>query len=95
MSGFWDNNEPTIVGAALSAASAGLFWLVRTVLTNGRKIELIEQRTAMQHAEMTRAMETMSKELQAVTATNNVAIATQGKMVALLERVATGNRHEG
>lgn len=52
-----------IIWVTLSSLLLGLGgWLIRTVFTNNRQLELLEQKQSMQHAEMVKELKTMQAE---------------------------------
>ena len=52
-----------IIWVALSAAVLGLGgWVVRTVFTNNKQLELLEQKQCLQHTEMVKELKTMQAE---------------------------------
>jgi len=57
------NNEGKIVTAIVVATSgsvaAGASWLVRTIFTNHKRLGLLEQRTELTHADLTRRLDEM------------------------------------
>ena len=52
-----------LIWVALSAAILGLGgWVVRTVFTNNKQLELLEQKQCLQHTEMVKELKTMQAE---------------------------------
>lgn len=76
----WNSWALTATGAVMGAAG----WFVRRVLTDSRRLDLLEQRQKLQHAETTRT-------LDAVVDSNRVAMANQAIIVEILKEI----KHEG
>lgn len=70
----------TITGAV------GLFgvWLVRTVFTDNKRLDLLGQKQDMQHKEMMTALAATQAQVGAVGQSNAVAVETQAQIVRLL-----------
>lgn len=56
-------NFATIIWGVIAAALAGLWWVIRNILTNTKEIELLEQKTEMMH-ELLKEVRNDQKQMQ-------------------------------
>jgi len=75
----------SIVATAVSALSAIAFWVVRRVLTDTKRLSLLEQRQEMQHKEYLAAVSRLEK------ATDSTS-ANQARIATILDRIDRGDQ---
>ena len=81
-----------LVLAIISAVVSAGVWLVRTILTDSKRLSLLEQRQDMQHKEMVEALTQTQEQVSQVAATASVTTLSQVRIAEILERI---ERKEG
>lgn len=86
---------PTVVVAAatvvilFTGAILGIgSWLTRTVLTDTKRLSILEQRQMMQHTELMTALEVTNTQVAALAKANSTAVETQAQIAQLLKALA-------
>lgn len=74
----------TATSTALTAAGA---WVVRRVVTDSKRLSLLEQRQEMQHQELLSALKATSAHIERIDADNSTATRTQARIVEILSRL--------
>lgn len=77
----FDDHSGKIVSAAIAAVGATVTWLVRTILTNNRRVDLLEQKTGLQHSETIRRIEEIKT-------SNDAALHKQSEMHDMLRKIS-------
>lgn len=86
------DNLLTITMAILGGASTACAWVVRRMLTDSRRIDLLEERQELQNLALATAVESLATRLDRLAQSNDTAINTQAKIVALLAKLSEGDR---
>lgn len=76
-----------LVTAVVAAAIGIVTWFVRTVLTNNRRIDLLEQRQALQHEEMSSAVNAVRDAVHAIEKANETTIINQLEIARLVREI--------
>lgn len=78
------------VAAVASAIVGGGVWLVRTILTDTKRLSLLEQRQDLQHREMVMALRATQDQVEKMQAANAMSVASQCRIVEMLDRLEQG-----
>jgi hypothetical protein len=74
--------------SAIAATVIGAGWaFIRKVFTDSRRLALLEQRQELQHEELVAAIEATKEHSVRVERSNEVAIATQARIVEMLSEM--------
>lgn len=76
-----------LVTAIASAIVGAALWVVRTILTDSKRLSLLEQRQDLQHKETVAAIEASRAEIRALEATTGQVSTTQAKIADILDRM--------
>jgi uncharacterized membrane protein (DUF106 family) len=79
----------TVAAVASSIVGAGV-WLVRTILTDTKRLSLLEQRQDLQHREMVMALRSTQDQVEKMQTTNAMSIASQRRIVEMLAHLEQG-----
>lgn len=79
-------------GGKLWAAGIGLVvstgtWLVRTIFTNHKRLDLLEQKQDMQHAQAMKGLNEVRDDVKSIKDANDTAIHTQAEIVKMLKKM--------
>jgi len=77
----------TAVAAIISAVVGFGVWLVRTILTDSKRLSLLEQRQDLQHREIKAAIEESRKEVRSLEVATGQVTQTQAKIAEILDRM--------
>lgn len=77
----------SISTAAVGVIIAVFTWFVRTVLTNNKRIDLLEQRQTLQHEEMSSAVSAVRDAVRALEAVNETTTANQLEITLLVQEM--------
>ena len=80
-----------VTGAIMAIGS----WLVRTVLTDTKRLSILEERQVMQHEELMSALQATNAQVAALAKTNCTAIETQAQIARVLEEVTSKESRNG
>lgn len=72
---------------AWTAFVAVCYWVVRRVLTDTKRLSLLEQRQDLQHLEIVSAIEETRKQVQEIEKSNDITSATQSRIAEVLDRL--------
>lgn len=86
------DNLLTLTLSVISVISGGIAWVVRRMLTDSRRIDLLEERQELQNLALAAAVESLATRLDRLAQSNDTAINTQAKIVALLAKLSEGDR---
>lgn len=75
------------VAAIISAVVGAGIWLVRTILTDSKRLSLLEQRQDIQHREIKAAIEESRKDVRALEAATGAVTQTQAQIALILDRM--------
>ena len=74
-----------LVFTGIAGAIAFSTWIVRTIFTNQKAINMLQQKTDMQHRDLKTAIERLDKG-------NDLALLTQNKIVEMLAEIRDKNK---
>ncbi|WP_170561398.1 hypothetical protein [Ruegeria atlantica] len=77
----------SILGVISSAVVAAGYWVVRRVLTDTKRLSLLEQRQDMQHQEIVNAIKATREQVAQIETSNNQTTQTQAQIAEVLERL--------
>lgn len=84
---FFEDLASSVMTALFAVVLAVGSWLFRNVLTNGKKLALLEQKTDMQHKEAMTGLGAVKDAVREVNTANQTAIDTQSKIVEMLQEI--------
>lgn len=84
-----DYIQPTLFWLA-SGLAAGIGWLVRRVLTDHRRLELLEQKQELQNHAIVAVIEALSGRFDRLEKSNDLAIQNQAAIVEMLSKMKPG-----
>lgn len=73
------------VAAIISAIVGAGVWLVRTILTDSKRLSLLEQRQDLQHREMIMAMRATQEQVDKLSTSSALTITSQIRIVEMLD----------
>ncbi len=76
-----------IIAGALATAGSAALWLVRRILTDTKRLSLLEQRQEMQHKEVMAAIGQASKRVEKIEKSNQQTADTQAMIADVLTKL--------
>lgn len=86
------DNLLTLTLSVISVISGGIAWVVRRMLTDSRRIDLLEQRQELQNHAIVAAVATLGERFERVAQSNDIAAQNQAKIVEMLAKLSEGDR---
>lgn len=75
------------IATVISAIVGGGIWLIRTILTDSKRLSLLEQRQDLQHTEIKAAIDESRKEVRALEEATGQVTQTQAYIATILDRM--------
>lgn len=88
---FFEEHSGKVWATIFGLVATGGTWLVRTIFTNHKRLDLLEQKQDMQHAAAMEGLSAVRDDIHEIKTSNDNAIQTQVKIVEILREIRGGD----
>ncbi len=84
---FLEEHGGKFVGVLATFIATGILWMVRTVFTNQKQLELLEQKQDMQHDAAIKGLTAVSEDISEIKNNNSSAVEAQETMLRIMREI--------